>query len=689
MIKSFINREISWLSFNERVLQEAADSTVPLYERIKFLSIYSNNFDEFFKVRVASIKRMIDLGLGNKRFEGDTPKHNLQEIQNIYLKLQGKFHRVYQDIIKQLEKESIFIIDEKHLDENQAEWVRSYFEDKVLPFLTPVMLKSTEAFPNLKDHSIYLATKMWNDNHELKPCYALIEIPTAVHSRFIVLPAFDNKKYIIMLDDAIRFCLPDIFSIFVYDHFEAYTIKITRDAELDIDNDLSQSFLEKISAGVNRRKKGQPVRFVYDSAIPQDFLDFLIKDLDLDSDDNLIPGGRYHNFKDFMNFPNVRGKNLEYPYMPPIDHPALKGRRSILEVVRERDVLLHYPYQKFSHFVNLLREAAIDPYVTHIYITLYRVGKVSKVINALINAAHNGKKVTCIIELQARFDEKSNIYWTQKLEEAGASISFGIKGLKVHSKLVLITRKVQAKVEHTAVVSTGNFHDGNANVYTDVALLTSDNRITREVKRVFDYIESPYQNVAFKHLLVSPLYMRRKFYDLISTEIRNAELGRPAYIYVKINNLVDPEMVKKLYQANQAGVKVKLVVRGICCLQAGIPGLSENIEAVSIVDKYLEHSRIFIFCNNGDELYYLSSADWMTRNLDHRVEVCCPVYDPTIKAELKYVIDTELNDNVKARIINEKQDNTYRRNEEEPIRSQFTLYNHYKKMGEGGEIANF
>jgi polyphosphate kinase len=679
MSKKIISRELSWLSFNERVLQEAADPTVPLAERIKFLGIFSNNLDEFFKVRVASIKRMIDIGLSNKKQEWGTPKKNMQEIQGKVLKLQSKSNRVYQDILLNLEKENIFLIDEKGLDNSQKEFINYYFEEKVMPFLTPVMLTTPESFPYMKDKSIYLATKMWNETHDLEPRFALIELPTAVLDRFIVLPEQEGKKFIIMLDDVIRLGLKKLFSIFIYDHYEAYTIKITRDAELDIDNDLSQSFLEKIAAGVSNRKQGQPVRFVYDCAIPKDLLEFITTGLELDGEDNLIPGGRYHNFKDFISFPNIAGKHIEYPPTPPSFHPLLHNKRSIIETLQHRDVLLHYPYQKFSHFVDLLREAAIDPNVTEIATTIYRVARNSKVINALINAARNGKKVTAVIELQARFDEKSNIYWSQKLEEAGAEIIFGIKGLKIHSKLVLITRKDHNRTEYTAVVSTGNFHEGNASVYTDMALMTSDKRITREVKKVFDFFANPYLNFSYKSLFVSPLYMRKRFYHLIDNEIANAKMGRPSFIHIKINNLIDKDMINKLYEANNAGVKIKLIVRGICGVEAGVAGISENIEAISIVDKFLEHGRIMVFCNNGDELYYISSADWMTRNLDHRVEVACPVYDPLIKKELRDILDFQLKDNVKARIINLNQDNPFVRNDLPPLHSQEEIYEYYKK----------
>ncbi|MDP4210332.1 MAG: polyphosphate kinase 1 [Bacteroidota bacterium] len=680
--KTIINRELSWLSFNERVLQEAADPTVPLAERIKFLGIFSNNLDEFFKVRVATIRRMIDLKFSNKKILGDDPEKLLTKIQETVIRLQKKFEAIYAEVLDELEKHNIFIIDETELNEEQSEFVMDYFEEKVQPALSPIMLRNLEKFPFLKDKSIYLATKLSRTKPQKDFEYALIEIPTVL-PRFLVLPKNGDKKYVILLDDVIRYNLNIVFAIFDYDNFEAYTVKVTRDAELDIDNDLSKSFVEKIQKGVSGRKKGQPVRFVYDEAMPRDMLKYLKNALDFDNYDSMIPGGRYHNFKDFMSFPNVGIPALENPPAPPCFHPKIKDERSILHRIDERDILLHYPYQKFSHFINLLREAAINPNVKSIKITLYRVASNSKIINALINAARNEKEVTVIIELQARFDEQSNIYWSRKLEEAGVRVHFGIPGLKVHSKLLLITLKTGKKNLLYAGVSTGNFHEGNANVYTDVTLLTANKKIAHEVYKVFDFFENTYKYYNFKHLLVSPQFMRHKLEGLIDHEIDNAREGKNAYIILKINNLVDSEMITKLYQASQNGVKIKLIVRGICSLIPGVPGMSENIEAISIVDKYLEHARIFIFCNNDDEKYYISSADWMTRNLDNRVEVASPIYDPQLQKELRDIIDIQLSDNVKSRIIDECQANIYKKDgSPAPVRAQVEIYNYYKSQTE-------
>ena len=681
--KTIINRELSWLSFNERVLQEAADTGVPLAERIKFLGIFSNNLDEFFKVRVAAIKRIIDLKMNNQKVLGEKPELILTKIQEVVIQLQKKFESIYEEVLKELEKQNIFIIDEKQLNDEQAFFVKDYFEEKVQPALSPIMLRNLEKFPYLKDKSIYLATKLSRDKPKSDFEYALIEIPTAVLPRFIVLPRIGDKKFIILLDDVIRHNLREVFAIFHYDNYEAYTIKLTRDAELGIDNDLSKSFLEKVQKGVSGRKKGQPVRFVYDEDMPRDILKYLKNELDFDQYDSMIPGGRYHNFKDFMNFPNIGGQDMVFPPSPPLNHPDLKSDTSILDVINKQDILLHYPYQKFSHFINLLSEAAIDPKVRAIKITLYRVANNSKVINALINAARNEKEVTVVIELQARFDEKANIYWARKLEEAGAKVLFGIQGLKVHSKLLLITAKIRKKIVHYAGISTGNFHEGIAGVYTDVTLLTSDKKIANEVFKVFDYFENTYKFHNYNHLLLSPHYMRNKLVALIDREIKNACEGKNAYIILKINNLVDNDMIYKLYQASRSGVKIKLIIRGICSLIPGVPGLSENIEAISIVDKYLEHSRIFIFCNDNDEKYYISSADWMTRNLDTRIEVASPIYDKDIQRELRDIIEIILRDNTKARIIDEYQANVYKKDgSSKAIRAQVEIYDYYKALAE-------
>jgi len=685
--KKIINREISWLSFNERVLQEAADPNVPLVERFRFLGIFSNNQDEFFKVRVATIKRMIDVekstGIKNK----EKPKKVLNQIQQKVIDIGNKFEKVYAGLIKDLARHQIYIINENQLNYEQAAYVRQFFQEKVLSVINPIMLHSLNKFPAIKDKSIYLAIKMISILSEARPEYAIIEIPSEVITRFVVLPSVQRKKYIILLDDVIRYCLDDVFSTFHFDRHEAYTFKLTRDAELDIDNDLSKSFLEKIAASVSDRKKGQPVRFVYDSSMPADLLNYLKMNLNLDEEDNLIPGGRYHNFKDYMQFPNLGSKSLVYRETPPVPHPILKPHESKIAEIRKKDLFIHVPYQKFDHYINLLREAAIDPRVNSIKVTLYRVARDSRVINALSNAAMNGKKVTVIIELQARFDENANIYWSKRLEEAGAKVIFGMPGLKVHSKLTLISLTENKERIDIAAVGTGNFNESTANVYSDMHLFTADPRITDEVYKIFKFFDATYKTYKYKHLSVSPLNMRNRIYSLIDNEIRNARAGKEAYMLLKFNSLVDTDMIKKLYQANNAGVKIKAVIRGMCSLIPGVPQLSENIEVISIVDKFLEHSRLYIFCNGGNEMYYISSADWMPRNLDNRIEVACPIYARDIQMEIKKIFEMQLRDNVKARIINQEQDNPYKeRNAGRKFQSQLELYKMYSRYSQTGKF---
>lgn len=678
--EKIINREISWLSFNERVLQEAQDPTVPLIERIRFLGIFSNNLDEFFKVRVATIKRMIDFQIGSKTIEGEKPKKVLNNIQKKVINLQNKFEYTYHQIIAELEKHNIFLINEMEINLEQSIFIKKYFKENVFPFISPIMLNHIDIFPYLKDKSIYLAVKLSRAIHRNKPEYALIEVPTDELPRFIELPSDHDRRFIILLEDIIRYSLDDVFSIFNFDNFESWIIKLTRDAELDMDNDLSKSFLELISKGVSNRRTGQPVRFVFDNSISKDLLEYIIENLGLDEDNNLIPGGRYHNFKDFMQFPAIN-HNLTYKKDIPLWHKNIKYHKSILDGIASKDFLLHVPYQDFNIFISLLQEAAIDPKVKEISLTVYRVSRSSKVLNALINAARNGKKVTVVIELQARFDEETNIRWSRKLEEVGVKVFFGIAGLKVHAKLLSITRLENKKIVNYACIGTGNFHEGNAKVYSDLFLFTARKEIANEVRKMFVFFDNIYKNFSFRNIIASPNYTRKRMYRLIDNEITNAKAGKKSYIILKLNSIVDKEIINKLYQANNAGVKIKLIVRGICSLIPGVPGMSENIEAISIVDKYLEHSRILIFCNGGKELYFISSADWMTRNLDRRIEITCPIYDKKIQEEIKFMIDTQLKDNVKARIINATQDNPYvKADNSEKIRSQMEIYKYYLDM---------
>lgn len=674
------NRELSWLSFNERVLQEAADSNVPLVERMKFLGIFSNNLDEFFKVRVATIKRMIDVEETTGKYYKERPKEILNQIQQFVIQLQQQFEDIYKEVKAELEKEKISIINETQLSTKKADFVQKYFEEKVLPVLTPIMLHNVKKFPQLKDRSNYLAVIMTSKDPDVEKEYAVIEIPAERLGRFLLFP-IRTRKYIILLDDVIRFGLKSLFSQLHYDHYEAFTIKLTRDAELDIDNDLSKSFLEKIDESVSGRRKGQPVRLVYDKTMPKELLVYLIQRLDLEKDDNMIPGGRYHNFKDFMNFPNLGKAHLQYPETKAINHPRFLPYKSVFDIITEKDVLLHFPYQNFNHYINWLREASMDPNVVSVKTTLYRVARDSSVMSALINAALNGKQVTVNIELQARFDEKLNIYWSRQLEEAGVRVTFGIPGLKVHSKITLISRREQGDIVHYSAIGTGNFHEGTAKVYSDILLISKDQELGAEIWKVFDFIDNPYKNYKYDHLIVSPNYQREKLTQLIENEIENSKNGKEAYILLKVNSLVDKEMIELLYKANNAGVKIRAVVRGICTIVPGVEGMSENIEVVSIVDKFLEHARIFVFANGGQELYYLSSADWMPRNIDNRIEVSAPVYDKDLQRELKYIMELQLADNVKARIIDEDNLNLYKKREgNNKIRSQVEFYEYFKNL---------
>ncbi|MBL7890581.1 MAG: polyphosphate kinase 1 [Bacteroidia bacterium] len=673
-----INRELSWLAFNERVLQEANDKSVPLIERIKFLGIFSNNRDEFFRVRVATLKRIVKHQKKAEELMGENPTLLLDKIQKTVIEQQNKFETIYQGILKELGKKNITILNEKELSRVQGTFVKNYFKDKIMPTLFPIMLDSSMPFPYLKDKSGYLIIKLGRTDKEKKSKYALIEVPTDVHSRFVVLPKEKEKNFIILLDDVIRFCLEDVFQNFEHDYIESYNIKLTRDAEIDMDNDISKSFVEKISKGLKARKKGQPVRLVYDSQIAPDILEFIMKKIKLGKEDNPIPGGRYHNFKDFISFPNIGSSDLSYKKIQPVKHPDLKNQRSVFKVIGQKDVMITYPYQSFDHIIDMLREASIDPKVQTIKITLYRAGKVSNVVKALINAVKNGKSVTAVIELRARFDEESNLFWAEKLQEEGARVIYGVPSLKVHSKMFCITRKEGGKNKLYAHIGTGNFNEDTSKVYTDHSLLTSDPRITEEVDKVFGFYEDNFKAGNYKHLLVSPFFMRKRLIQLIDQEIKNARSKKPAYIILKLNNLVDAVMIKKLYEASASGVKIKLIVRGICSLVAGVKGISDNIEAISIVDKFLEHSRVFVFCNGGEEKYFISSADWMTRNLDHRSEVAVPIYDKGIQQQLKKIIHTLWSDNTKARVLGSTQNNEYKKSTGKKIRAQEELFTLFK-----------
>ena len=681
----FINREISWLAFNSRVLQEATDPTVPLIERIKFLGIFSSNLDEFFRVRVATMKRLIKLGKAAKQLIDYDPKHTLDEIRHVVSSQQECFEGVYKQLLAELEEQNIVIVDQDSLSDTQQAFILQYYMHKVRPTLVPMMLEQFSKIPELQEDLLYLGLSLEKEagvRERVK--YALAEVPTKELSRFVVLPSEGEQIKIMLLENVVRIGLQDIFSIFKKFHYqvkEARPIKITKDAELDIDTDVTQSFIEKISKSVKQRIKGQPVRLTYDKRMSEDLLKYLSKRLGFSKHDTILPEGRYLNFKDFIKFPNVGGRSLQIPKIEPLPHKYINSQESLLKAIRKRDMLLHYPYQSFHYMIDLLREAAVDPKVTSIRMTVYRVAEQSKVINALSKAAQNGKAVTVLFEFQARFDEEANIYWANKLMADGVRVIQGIPGLKVHAKLCLIAKKEHGKSSRYAAIGTGNFNEDTARMYCDHTLFTADERLTSEVRSLFSFLRNNYKVKSYKHLLVSPFSMRESWAELIEKEIDHARAGEEAWITIKLNSLGDRRMINLLYQAGQAGVMIKLIIRGICVLIPGVPGMSENIEAISIVDKYLEHSRIFVFCNGGKPKYYLSSADWMTRNLDHRVEVSCPIYDKAIQRELQIHLDIQWRDNVKARILNGLQDNGYRTRDasEKPVRAQEAIYEFLKR----------
>ncbi len=666
-------------------MQEAEDVTVPLLERLRFLGIFSANLDEFYSVRVGSLKRHIDSGETPMAFLGGKPEHIMKQVLARTKFLRDEFDRTLGNVLDEMRNEGIVMVDERGLTEPQEKYLNKYFAEKVHPRLVPIMLKNIDGFPYLENLVIYLAVVLKRKDDPTDKKYALIEVPADVLPRFDKIPGHGNETHIIMLDDVIRYGLKDIFSMFDYDDISAFTLKMTNDSELDIEPDITTSFFEQVSRSLKTRNHKNPVRFVYDREIPEDFLRYIVKKNHL-SEETIISGGRYHNARDMTSFPYIgtQYNKLRFKNPEPLEHPVLREYASLLKAIDEKDILLHYPYQSFRYVIDLLREAAVDKDVTSIRVTLYRVADESQVVNALINAIRNGKNVTVIVEIQARFDEEANIQWTERLAQEGANVIRGIPGVKVHSKLILITRKSKGKVERYACIGTGNFNESTAKIYTDHALFTSDPRITNEVRNVFRFLQDNYKSFNYRHLLVSPFSMN-KLFKLIKNELQNAQEGKDAYIYAKLNGLSQKKIINRLYKAGQAGVKIKMIIRGICCLVPGVEEFSENIEVLSIVDKYLEHSRIYIFCNDNDPLVYISSADWMPRNLERRVEVATPIYDKALKQELIDYIDFQFEDNVKARIINELQDNAERNSTgDTKRRAQDEIYRYLRKKLQSG-----
>lgn len=683
--KQFIQRDISWLSFNARVLQEANDPEVPLKLRIKFLGIFSNNMDEFFRVRVATLKRMLEYAEKNRKVNfhlEDAPQEILDQIQTTVLKQQGEFNRIWEGILKELKKEKISLVNERQLNKDQQLFVKRFFDEEVRASIIPLMIESLPQLPYLRDKSIYLGVVMSKKNSAYKQKYALIEIPAKAVGRFVILPSKAGETQIILLEDVVRFNLPYIFSYFDFDQFESHVFKVTKDAEIDIDNDVSTSFVEKIEKGLKNRRKGKPVRFVYDKEMNAGLLEYLIRRLSLNRKSNIIPGGRIHNFRHFMDFPDVfkttKKRNPAFP------HPLLKTSMRVTDVILKKDLLLNFPYHSFNAVIDLLREAAMDPEVNSIKITAYRLAANSKIINALINAARNGKDVVVMLELKARFDEEANLEWKKVLEEEGVKVLLGVPKMKIHAKLCIIKKRKANKTIQYGFVSTGNLNESTSKVYSDHCLMTSNRNVMADINRIFKYLEN-WRNgsiplSACKTLMVCPNNMRKDILLLINKEIKLAKAGKPAKIILKVNSLSDTALIEKLYEAAMAGVEIKMIVRGIFCAMLENKKFKKTPTAISIVDEYLEHARVMIFHNDGKDRVFLSSADWMVRNLDHRVEAAIEVTDPSLKSELLDIIHIQLRDNVKARILNQDLSNNYVPYiVKKPVRSQIETYQYLNK----------
>ncbi|MBL7765209.1 MAG: polyphosphate kinase 1 [Chitinophagaceae bacterium] len=681
--KGLIIRDISWLSFNARVLQEANDPSVPLPERLRFLGIVSNNMDEFFRVRVATLTRMVQFGKQAKTFLEDKPADILKQIQAVVLEQQKEFDRCYQHILQEMRKEKIVLVNENNLSKAQKEFVTTYFTETVRTNIAPLMIESLHELPLLQDKSIYLACFLHNSNNSFMNSYALIEVPTNLLPRFVILPSNKGMTSIILLEDIIRYCLPSLFTQFGFDSFESYIIKVTRDAELDIDNDVTNDLISNLEKSLKKRKKGKAVRLVYDRAIQKNLLNYLVKLLNLTKKDHLIAGGRIHNFKDYMDFPFQVFKR-KVSRQKPFVHPLFTQPVRILEVLNQRDVMLHFPYHSFDSIIDLLREAAIDPFVETIRITCYRLARHSKIVNALVNAVRNGKKVIVVIELRARFDEEANLKWKAILEEEGVKVFVGFPNMKIHAKICLISKRVGKSLKHYGFVSTGNLNESTARFYGDHCLMTSDRRITLDIQKVFDYIEHPAdikKLTLCKTLILSPVNTRQFFLHKIRNEVRLHTAGKPAACILKLNSLSDHQLIQAIYDAKDKNLSMDLIIRGICCAKTHFKQWENDLHAISIVDEYLEHARVLYFRNNGADDYYISSADWMMRNIDYRIEATVPVYDPFIKEELRDILSIQLSENVKARILDNHLSNIHvpRKKGEKIQRSQVEIYNYLMK----------
>ena len=678
----YINREISWLQFNHRVLQEAKDPNVPLIERIRFLGIFSNNLDEFYRVRYATVKRIaISNDTGKKAYKDITAKKLLTDITKNAIELQQNSFKILNNVIQLLKLEKIFFVNENSIKKYQKKFVSNYFNDVLSPSLGIIILDNNKKIPQFKDNLSFLIVKLTLRDDSIK--HAIVHFSKNL-KRFLELPTQDENSYVMLIDDIIRYYFKLIFKIFNPKKIDGNMIKISRDAELEFDDDISKSYLEKISDSLKERYSGHPVRFVYDSEISKETLDFLIKKMNIDVEtDSIIPGGKYHNRKDYMSFPSLNKNSLVYSRVKPLKMKGFNSKKGIFKKLDKKDFLLHTPYQKFLYIINFLIEASIDPQVNSIHITIYRLSKLSKVANALINAARNGKKVFVLIELQARFDESANIKYAKEMQSQGIKIIYGSPNLKVHSKICVVERNDKNDLNYYGFISTGNLNESTARLYTDLTLFTSNSKILKEIKSVFSFFDANYKKYNFQNLLISPINTESRLKRLINNEIRNAKLGKKAWIKIKINNITSRSIIKSLYNASRAGVKIKMIVRGVCCLIPGQPGMSENIEGISIIDRFLEHTRFIVFCNNNNNKVFISSADWMTRNLDNRVEVTCPVFDEKIKNEINDIFDIYWKDNLKSRYINHSKINSYKKNRKPRFRSQSEVYKYYKNKIEG------
>ncbi|MCY7296032.1 polyphosphate kinase 1 [Alteromonas sp. a30] len=691
-IQLYYPKELSWLSFNERVLQEAADKQNPIVERMRFLGIYSNNMDEFYRVRVAEVRRQITIHLNNEdEQKADETKLLLNKIQTRVLSMTKDFDRIFKEVVKRLSYYNIWLINANDVTEFQKTWLNNFFKNKVLRHIAPILIdKKTDLVARLQDSKTYLIVQI--QRHGKANRYAVIEVPTSNVPRFIQIPPEKSKKrkHIILLDDIIKLNLERLFRGFVnFDGFACHSFKMTRDAEYEIHDELDESYLEQMSESMKQRLIAEPVRFTYDANMPEEMINFLRKKLNISSLDSLIASGPHRNFRDFIAFPNVGREYLENPPLPAIHTQEFSDYDTVFQAISEKDRLLYYPYHRFLHLTEFVRQAAIDPSVRHIRINLYRLASKSRIINSLIDAVENGKKVTVVMELKARFDEEANIEWSKIMREASIKVLLGIPSLKIHSKLCIVTREEKGQLVHYSHIGTGNFNEKTAKIYTDFSLFTRNQEISQEAVSVFDLIQYPYKSFKFKHLQVSPLNSRTKIQSLIRQEIQHVNEGKKGRIYLKVNNLVDKELIDDLYKASQAGVKIKAIIRGMCSLIPGIKGISDNISIISIVDRFLEHPRVAVFDNGGDPKVIISSADWMTRNMDNRIEVGCPIYDEDLKRRIIDIFDIQFKDTMKARIIDQEQSNKYvPRGNRKKLRSQMEIYNYLKELEDEADTSD-